>query len=126
MLVGAVHITSLRAVHLAVASEGCLFKGSALPAGIMAAALLALWDLAADRCSDAGSWCMQAFSGSRTSSSALSMNDASGHYCYQAVPDDTPAEYWVRSFLHQPGCISLLAMLLSMPAVEYRRRDIAA
>ena len=54
------------------------------------------------------------------------MNDASGHYCYQAVPDDTPAEYWVRSFPHQPVCLSPLAVLLSMASVEDKSRDITA
>ncbi len=59
--------------------------------------MLALWDLAAVRCSDAGSWCMRAFSGTRTSSSAHSFPDGSSHPYYQAVPDEMPAEYWVRS-----------------------------
>ena len=70
-------------------------RGLFANAGIAAAALLALWDVAAARCSDAGSWCMHALSGSRTSSSAHSFQEGSSHHYYQAVPDDMPAEYWV-------------------------------
>ena len=87
------------------ADSGCL-----LHVGVIAGALLALWDLAAERCSDAGSWCARAFSGTRTSSSANSFPDGSGHQYYQAAPDEMPAEYWVRIILPlRSGAAGLLA-----------------
>ena len=63
-----------------------------LLAGVIAGALLALWDMAAARCSHAGSWCARAFLGTQTSSSANSFPDGSSHAYYQAVPDEMPAE----------------------------------
>ena len=64
-------------------------------AGIIAGALLALWDLAAVRCAGAGSWCMRAVSGSLSSSSVHSGPDGASQHYYQAVTDDLPSEYWV-------------------------------
>lgn len=84
-------------------SRDCRCKPLLL-AGVIAGALLALWDAAAARCPHAGSWCAQAFSGTRTSSSANSFPDGSSHSYYQAVPDEMPAEYWVR-------CMGLLAVV---------------
>ena len=66
-------------------------------AGIAAGALLALWDLAAVRCAGVGSWCMRAVSGSLSSSSVHSGPDGSSQHYYQAVTEDLPSEYWVRS-----------------------------
>lgn len=65
-------------------------------AGIVAGALLALWDLAAARCAGAGSWSMRAVSGSLSSSSIHSGPDGGSQHYYQAVTDDLPSEYWVR------------------------------
>lgn len=85
-----------KALMFITAAAGSALNNTAIGAlaGIAAAALLALWDVAAARCSDAGSWCMHALSGSRTSSSAHSFQEGSSHHYYQAVPDDMPAEYW--------------------------------
>ncbi|CAK0785198.1 hypothetical protein CVIRNUC_008404 [Coccomyxa viridis] len=63
-------------------------------AGIVAGALLALWDLAAARCAGAGSWSMRAVSGSLSSSSIHSGPDGGSQHYYQAVTDDLPSEYW--------------------------------
>ena len=64
-------------------------------AGIIAGALLALWDLAAARCARVGFWCVRAVSGSLSSSSVHSGPDGSSQHYYQAVTDDLPSEYWV-------------------------------
>ena len=79
-------------------------------AGIIAGALLALWDLAAVRCAGAGSWCMRAVSGSLSSSSVHSGPDGGSQHCYQAVTEDLPPEYWVRS-----PQLPLLLLLLLLP-----------
>ena len=76
-------------------------------AGIIAGALLALWDLAAARCAGAGSWCMRAVSGSLSSSSVHSGPDGSSQHYYQAVTEDLPSEYWVRC-PHLPLLLVLL------------------